>query len=390
MTRFGFLITLSIVFSCGTLLADTLTYDFDDGTFQGWDYITPEGTPFPVDDSDSGWIASDEPIDINDGFTLLAATSGDFRVVPDPWSTRDCLGATICYTQVLRSPPFELGASGDLTIDMMGGGAQSNRPYDPEVDLLPEEPEDMMELKDSLGYQGFGLLDIDANEYVAFGFSSRENDGKARPDDPVTRKDWETVAIPEAELASFANDGKQYSVDIFDSYAGGWAWIGFDTVKIPIAGAAGEPGDFNANGVLDGDDIEALSAAVRDGATDSQWDVDGNSLVNNDDRLFWVNDLKMTYLGDSNLDGEFNSSDFVAVFAKGQYEDAIPNNSTWSDGDWNGDSDFDSSDFVAAFAAGGYEKGARVPAAALVPEPASATGLLLGIIGLLLSSRRRK
>ncbi len=191
-------------------------------------------------------------------------------------------------------------------------------------------------------------------------------------------------------MASFANDGKQYSVDIFDSYAGGWAWIGFDTVKIPIAGAAGEPGDFNANGVLDGDDIEALSAAVRDGATDSQWDVDGNSLVNNDDRLFWVNDLKMTYLGDSNLDGEFNSSDFVAVFAKGQYEDAIPNNSTWSDGDWNGDSDFDSSDFVAAFAAGGYEKGARVPAAALVPEPASATGLLLGIIGLLLSSRRRK
>ena len=59
--------------------------------------------------------------------------------------------------------------------------------------------------------------------------------------------------------------------------------------------------------------------------------------------------------GDSNLDGVFNSSDFVAVFKNGEYEDDTPGNSTWEEGDWNGDGDFNTSDFVKAFAAGTYE-----------------------------------
>ena len=54
--------------------------------------------------------------------------------------------------------------------------------------------------------------------------------------------------------------------------------------------------------------------------------------------------------GDANLDGFFNSTDFVNIFAAAQYEDGIPGNSTWETGDWNGDSEFTSSDFVVAFA----------------------------------------
>ena len=348
----------------------------------------PDGSPFPTDDSDGGWVSSNEAVDIGDGFTLLAATSGDYRVIPDPWETRDCLGGTFCYTQVLRSPAFFLDSSGDLTVDMIGGGAQSDRAYDPEIDFAPEEPEDLAEFKDSAGLQGFGLLDVDANQYVALGFPSFENDGKARADDPVTRKDWQTVSIPQDELSEFANNGKQYMVDIFDSFSGGWGWIGFDTVQIPAANQAGTAGDFDADGDLDGDDIEALSAAVRAGDMDSKWDVNGDSVVDGEDRVFWVDELKNTYLGDSTLDGEFDSGDFVAVFGVGEYEDAVANNSTWSEGDWDGNGDFNSSDFVTAFGAGGYEMGPRTEMAA-VPEPATATGLLLGIISLMAVSRRR-
>lgn len=72
--------------------------------------------------------------------------------------------------------------------------------------------------------------------------------------------------------------------------------------------------------------------------------------------------------GDANLDGFFNSSDFVQVFMIGEYEDDIADNSSWHDGDWNGDSDFNSTDLVTAFQYGRYEK---APAAVAVPEPST-------------------
>ena len=79
--------------------------------------------------------------------------------------------------------------------------------------------------------------------------------------------------------------------------------------------------------------------------------------------------------GDSNVDGIFNSSDFVAVFRVGEYEDGIPANSTWRDGDWNGDQEFDTSDFVFAFRKGTYSATA-VP----VPEPSGVVAVLVGIV----------
>jgi hypothetical protein len=45
-------------------------------------------------------------------------------------------------------------------------------------------------------------------------------------------------------------------------------------------------------------------------------------------------------------------SDLLAVFQYGEYEDAIDDNSTWSEGDWNGDGDFNSSDLVLALQSG--------------------------------------
>ena len=64
-------------------------------------------------------------------------------------------------------------------------------------------------------------------------------------------------------------------------------------------------------------------------------------------------------IGDSNLDGRFDSGDLIAVFQAGEFEDDIADNSVWEDGDWNGDGEFDTSDLVAAFQAGSYVAGLR-------------------------------
>lgn len=144
-----------------------------------------------------------------------------------------------------------------------------------------------------------------------------------------------------------------------------------------------ETGDVNLDGEIDVADINELTRAIVDGKSDAVFDMNGDSAVNAEDRRVWVEEIRNTYFGDANLDNEFNSGDFVAVFTANEYEDGIADNSTWATGDWNGDLDFDSGDFVTAFTAAGYEKGPR-PAA--VPEPA---GLALIAVGIVVLCRRR-
>lgn len=140
-------------------------------------------------------------------------------------------------------------------------------------------------------------------------------------------------------------------------------------------------GDLNNNSELDIEDIDLLAAEVRAGSDSPAFDLDGDGAVDNKDHVVWVSDLANTFFGDSNLDGEFNSSDFVQVFQLGEYEDAIEGNSGWAEGDWNGDGDFNSGDFVLAFQDGGFELGPRGEAAA-VPEPSSYLCLAFGLIAI--------
>jgi hypothetical protein len=151
-----------------------------------------------------------------------------------------------------------------------------------------------------------------------------------------------------------------------------------------LVGPGGQ-GDFEPDGDLDAADIDALSAAVRAGNNPPTYDVTSDNLVNDADRSKWVNELKKTYFGDSDLNGVFDSGDFVLVFTAGQYEDATVGNSTWATGDWDGNGDFGSGDFVKAFSEGGYDKPPR-PAVGAVPEP---SGALLLTMGLLAGIRRR-
>lgn len=152
------------------------------------------------------------------------------------------------------------------------------------------------------------------------------------------------------------------------------------------SGVSDIPGDFDGNKQLDIHDIDRLITEVRSGMHRPSFDLTADGVVDRSDVIAWVHDLKGSYFGDANLDGEFASSDLVNVFAAGEYEDDIELNSTWETGDWDGDGDFTTSDLVLAFQDGGYEQGPR--AAQSVPEPTALAGAVLGLLWL--ASRRRK
>ena len=143
-------------------------------------------------------------------------------------------------------------------------------------------------------------------------------------------------------------------------------------------------GDFDEDLVRDASDIDSLSLRARINSTNEKYDVTFDGVVDQQDRIKWVEFLAGTYFGDSNLDGVFDSADLVAVFTAGEYEDGIEGNSGWSTGDWDGDGEFASGDLVTAFVRGGYGQPAR--AAAAVPEPSAGLLALLALVPL----RRRR
>jgi hypothetical protein len=160
--------------------------------------------------------------------------------------------------------------------------------------------------------------------------------------------------------------------------------IGF-LVEPPTGTIVVLPGDFNADGVLDATDINDLTAQSATVTNPLAYDLNDDNLVDAADIGVWVKDLVNSWIGDADLNGEFNSSDLISVLASGTYENNV--DSVWTTGDFNGDGRTNSADLVAALADGGYESGPRAAVAA-VPEPASVALLLIG--GLLSWFARRR
>ena len=168
------------------------------------------------------------------------------------------------------------------------------------------------------------------------------------------------------------------------------ASVGIFPIRADIAGSVYSKylfGDINSDGVLNGTDIDLLADGLLRELKTPEFDVNLDNAINADDYDSLIVDRIKTYYGDSNLDGVFDTGDFVFVFQRGQYEDDVMGNSKWADGDWNGDGDFNTSDLVTAFQDGGFEVGTRAVMA--VPEP-SMSLLGLGLMFLLMTKGSRR
>lgn len=138
----------------------------------------------------------------------------------------------------------------------------------------------------------------------------------------------------------------------------------------------GLAGDFDNDNELTANDINLLSAQV--GMGDLTYDLDGNGVVDNDDRVFWVEELAGSLFGDTNLDKTVNFSDFISLSANYNQDGG------WAEGDADGSGAINFSDFITLST--NYNMSTLPPAA--VPEPTAWT--MLGSFVLLGIMRRRR
>lgn len=230
---------------------------------------------------------------------------------------------------VVGFDPFVEGAKARQFLDnfavadniaLFGPFSDANDPNPDSLDdngetLVLQRPEDIEQL-------GLGYVLVDRVMYRDSGEWPAAADGNGRS---LTRNDLES----------------------YGDFASSWR------AAIPTPGTQTIVGDVSGDGLVDDTDIDQICLALSFGAG-PEFDINADGVVNENDVSFLIGDVLGSVIGDSNLDGVFNSSDFVAIFRAGEYEDGIARNSGWAEGDWNCDGEFNSTDIVDAFTAGTY------------------------------------
>jgi hypothetical protein len=184
-----------------------------------------------------------------------------------------------------------------------------------------------------------------------------------------------TLTLPVAFNEPFVFENVPIAGTVTGSLVGNGSIVLRDSFMITVA-----PGDFDGNGGLGCEDIDLLQVAIAQKSTDPVFDVNGDGMLNGDDYLAWITDIKQTLLGDASLDRTVDGVDFNLWNAN-----KFTTGKGWCEGDFNGDSVVDGLDFNLWNA----NKFTQAADRAVVPEPVSLL-TLFGLLFVTLTWRRGK
>lgn len=285
-----------------------------------------------------------------------------------------CLLATIAVAEIRPDGRFEDGVvsvvyrQGDGNVSIIGDGSllTAFELVSTERDFFPPQPGYCSQLWCS--GTGSKVLELEPSGVLEIDLGPRAH---AHLDPDELAKRWTVTGAT--------------TVGDFISTEAGGSSVDLIVVRTDLLG------DFSSNNRLDADDMDILSRQTRISAANPNFDLNGDSAVSQADREFWLHDLARSWYGDANLDGIFDTADFLQVFAAAEYNDQLPNNSSWATGDWNGDGDFGTGDLIVAFQDGGYEAttSAANRSVANLPE-STGHGAVALVAFLMLSHARRR
>lgn len=119
-------------------------------------------------------------------------------------------------------------------------------------------------------------------------------------------------------------------------------------------------GDFDGDGELLATDVNLLCAAIRGEENPSDFDLNDDGLVNIEDQRVWVEDVRGTFFGDTDLNGQVSFADFLTLSANFGESEA-----GWEHGDFDCNASVGFPDFLQLSASFGSE----ADAVSSVPEP---------------------
>ncbi|MCA9215469.1 MAG: hypothetical protein KDB27_20530, partial [Planctomycetales bacterium] len=248
------------------------------------------------------------------GVEVHMERAGDFEVIKEGYlEIRDSTDFSAVGGRDVAARTYDdLRAAGATNPEIVANPGATYEGYAVEV-AIPFGIVDGFEPTHSMGFDLF-WRDVDIPE----DFDEFDPQGDAKPGfggSGILWADWN-----HAETVSGADeDGNLF-------HGGNWGSLVFGSQLA---------GDLNSDGAVDVADIDLQATWLVGGAPDvAAADLNGDGAFDVGDRVYLVETILNTFLGDANLDGEFNSSDFVAVFSAAEYEDAFESNSTWAEGDW--------------------------------------------------------
>jgi len=150
---------LAVLMAAQCVQADTIIYDFDDGTFQGW--VHDERATLE-------WHVWDTAADDNGG--VFISHTGDFAVRIEDWGIRDNNTDLLMIT----SPEFKISAGATVELWGLGGMGSVVEPTWSNYDNVPTTAT-------SGGFMGIALRRVSDGQYILFGRRDRNSESDNDP-----------------------------------------------------------------------------------------------------------------------------------------------------------------------------------------------------------------